>query len=341
MHRTALVTGGAGYIGSHTCVSLLEAGWRLVVVDNLANSSAVVLDRVCELVPAASALTFVHGDIRDPTALEEAFGVADIDAVVHFAGLKAVGESVAEPLRYYDNNVVGTMRLLEAMTRHGVYDLVFSSSCSVYGEASTMPITESTRAQPMSPYGRTKLVIEEMLRDVAATGPWRVVLLRYFNPIGAHASGRIGDDPRGVPNNLMPYIMQVAAGRRPRLTIFGGDYPTPDGTAVRDYLHVVDLAEGHVAALDHLDDIYGVEAVNLGTGVGYSVLDVVHAACAATGREVPYEIGPRRSGDVARVYADPAHAAQLLGWSASRSLDDMCRDHWQWQINDAFAYSAD
>jgi UDP-glucose 4-epimerase len=338
---TALVTGGAGYIGSHTCVSLLEAGWRVVVIDNLANSSSVALDRVRELVPdAAGGLEFVHGDIRDAAALDRAFALADIDAVVHFAGLKAVGESVTEPLRYYDNNVGGTTRLVEAMARHNVHDLVFSSSCTVHGEPSVMPIAEDAPLDPRSPYGRTKLFIEEMLRDVAATGGWRVALLRYFNPVGAHPSGRIGDDPIGVPNNLMPFIMQVAVGRRERLTIFGGDYPTPDGTAVRDYLHIVDLAEGHVAALNRLDEIQGAVAVSLGTGIGYSVLDVVRAASTAIGRDIPYEIGPRRAGDVAQVWADPALARTLLRWSTTRSLADMCADHWRWQESNPFGYRA-
>ena len=252
--RTVLVTGGAGYIGSHTCVTLLEAGLRVIVIDNLDNSSVVALDRVRELVPdAAGELAFVEGDIRDPADLDRAFALGDVRSVIHFAGLKAVGESVAEPLRYYEHNVVGTVQLLRAMERHGVRDLVFSSSCTVYGEPATVPITEDTPLGATSPYGRTKLHIEEMLRDVAATGGWRMVMLRYFNPVGAHPSGRIGEDPVGIPNNLMPYIMQVAVGRRDHLTVFGDDYPTPDGTAVRDYLHVVDLAEGHLAALDRID----------------------------------------------------------------------------------------
>ena len=337
--RTVLVTGGAGYIGSHTCVVLLEAGVRVVVLDNLANSSLVSLERVAELVPAAAErLVFVEGDMREAHDLDRAFGHGDVEAVVHFAGLKAVGESVEVPLRYYDNNVGGTMRLLEAMERHDVRDLVFSSSCTVYGDPDTVPITEDGSLGASSPYGRTKLHIEEMLRDVAATGGWRIALLRYFNPVGAHASGLIGEDPVGIPNNLMPYIMQVAVGRRDHLTVHGDDYPTPDGTAVRDYLHVVDLAEGHLAALDHLDAIDGAVAVNLGTGIGSSVLDVLRAASTAVGRDLPYEIGPRRAGDVVAVWADPARAASLLHWRAARSLADMCADHWRWQSENPDGY---
>jgi UDP-glucose 4-epimerase len=343
--RTVLVTGGAGYIGSHTCVTLLEAGARVVVLDNLANSSVVALDRVRELVgDAAGSLEFVEGDIRDAADLDRAFaagrGGADghVESVVHFAGLKAVGESVAEPLRYYEHNVAGTVQLLRAMERHDVHDLVFSSSCTVYGEPPKVPITEDTPLGATSPYGRTKLHIEEMLRDVAATGDWRIALLRYFNPVGAHPSGRIGEDPVGIPNNLMPYIMQVAVGRRDHLTVHGDDYPTPDGTAIRDYLHVVDLAEGHLAALEGIDRVEGAVAVNLGTGVGSSVLDVVHAAAAATGRDIPYELGPRRPGDVVAAWADPTLAATLLGWRASRTLADMCADHWRWQAANPEGY---
>ena len=331
--RTVLVTGGAGYIGSHTCVTLLEAGVRVVVIDNLSNSSAVALDRVRELVPErAGSLEFVEGDVRDPGDLDRAFGAGPIDAVVHFAGLKAVGESVTVPLRYYDHNVGGTVRLLEAMERHRVRDLVFSSSATVYGAPSHVPISEDAPLNALNPYGRTKLHIEDMLRDVAAATPgWHIALLRYFNPVGAHPSGRIGEDPAGVPNNLMPFIMQVAIGRLDHLTVFGDDYPTPDGTAIRDYLHVVDLAEGHLAALDHLDRLEGAVAVNLGTGTGCSVLEVVAAAREATGREIPYEIGPRRAGDTVAVWADPTLAETLLGWKATRSLAEMCADHWRWQ----------
>jgi UDP-glucose 4-epimerase len=341
--RTVLVTGGAGYIGSHTCVVLLEAGLRVIVLDNLDNSSVVALERVAELVPsAAERLVFVEGDIREPHDLDRAFGHAvdgaRVEAVVHFAGLKAVGESVEIPLRYYDNNVGGTAQLLYAMERHDVRDLVFSSSCTVYGEPDTVPITEDTPIGATSPYGRTKLHIEQMLGDVAANGGWRIALLRYFNPVGAHPSGLIGEDPVGIPNNLMPYIMQVAVGRRDHLTVHGGDYPTPDGTCIRDYLHVVDLAEGHLAALDHLDRIDGAVPINLGTGTGSSVLDVVRAASAAVGRELPYEIGPRRPGDVVAVWADPKRAESLLHWRATRTLADMCADHWRWQSENPDGY---
>ncbi len=337
--RTVLVTGGAGYIGSHTSVVLLEAGVRVVVIDNLDNSSEVALDRVRELVPGSDAmLEFVQGDIRDPVDLDRAFAKGVVGSVIHFAGLKAVGESVADPLRYYEHNVAGTVQLLRAMERHHVRDLVFSSSCTVYGEPTVVPITEDTSLGATSPYGRTKLHIEEMLRDVAATGGWRIALLRYFNPVGAHPSGLIGEDPVGIPNNLMPYIMQVAVGRRDHLTVFGDDYPTPDGTAVRDYLHVVDLAEGHLAALDRIDQLEGAVAVNLGTGVGSSVLDVVQAAEIATGRAIPYVVGGRRDGDVVAAWADPTLAHALLGWRAARSLADMCADHWRWQASNPDGY---
>src|SRR2546423_722548 len=293
----ALVTGGAGYIGSHTCVTLLEAEWDVVVIDNLSNSSEVAIDRVRELVPGAN-LEFHEGNLLDGDALDRCFA-GGIDAVVHFAGCKAVGESVVVPLKYYENNVAATVELLKAMQRHDVRDLVFSSSCTVYGDPETVPVTERSPISAASPYGRTKLYIEEMLHDVAASEPgWRIALLRYFNPVGAHPSGRIGEDPRGIPNNLMPYAMQVAVGRRDRLTVFGGDYDTPDGTGVRDYIHVVDLAEGHLAALQSISGFDGAVAVNLGTGNGYSVLDVVRAASKAVGRDIPYEIGPRRPGDV-------------------------------------------
>jgi UDP-glucose 4-epimerase len=337
--RTVVVTGGAGYIGSHTCLTLLQAGWRVVVLDNLANSSVVAVDRVRALAGADARLVFVEGDIRIPADLDRAFTEAgDASAVIHFAGLKAVGESVAEPLRYYDNNVGGTVALLDAMVRHGVRDLVFSSSATVYGQPEHLPITEDSPLGATNPYGRTKVVIEEMLRDLSTTGGWRIALLRYFNPVGAHPSGRIGEDPVGIPNNLMPYIMQVAVGRREHLTVHGDDYPTPDGTAVRDYLHVVDLAEGHVAALEHIERIEGAVAINLGTGVGSSVLDVVHAASDAIGRDLPYVVGPRRPGDAVAVWADPGLAASMLGWRATRTLTEMCADHWRWQSTNPDGY---
>ena len=336
---TALVTGGAGYIGSHTCVTLLEAGWDVVVIDNLSNSSAVAVERVRELAPSGR-LEFHEADLLDASALDACFAQG-VDAVVHFAGCKAVGESVALPLKYYENNVAATVELLKAMQRHDVRDLVFSSSCTVYGDPERVPVTEDAAIGAASPYGRTKLYIEEMLRDMAASEPgWRIALLRYFNPVGAHPSGRIGEDPRGIPNNLMPYAMQVAVGRRDHLTVFGGDYDTPDGTGVRDYVHVVDLAAGHLAALDRLDDIDGCRPVNLGTGQGSSVLEVVAAASRAVGRAVPYEIVERRPGDVACVYADPALAASLLGWKATRGLDEMCADHWRWQQRNPAGYAS-
>jgi UDP-glucose 4-epimerase len=336
---TALVTGGAGYIGSHTCVVLLEAGWDVIVVDDLSNSSELAIERVREL--ASGSLTFHRANLVDEEALEKIFAGVTIDAVVHFAGKKAVGESVAIPLAYYENNVSGTVSLLKVMQRHGVRDIVFSSSCTVYGDPERVPVTEDCGLSAASPYGRTKLHIEEMLRDVASAEPgWRIVLLRYFNPVGAHPSGRIGEDPAGIPNNLMPYAMQVAVGRLDHLTVFGGDYPTPDGTGVRDYIHVVDLAEGHLAALGALDRVDGAVAVNLGTGTGYSVLDVVRAASKAVGREIPYEVGPRRPGDIAAVWAEPAFARELLGWSATRTLDDMCADHWRWQESNPNGYGS-
>jgi UDP-glucose 4-epimerase len=335
---TVLVTGGAGYIGSHTCVALLRAGWAVVVLDNLSNSSPVALDRVRQL--ATGDITFHQGDLRDAAALDRVLSERPIDAVVHFGGLKAVGESTENPLTYYSNNVVGTVELLESMRRHDVRDIVFSSSCTVYGEPETLPITEASPLGAMSPYGRTKLFIEELLRDVVASEPgWRAFLLRYFNPVGAHPSGIIGEDPVGRPNNLMPFVMQVAVGRRDKLTVFGNDYPTADGTCIRDYVHVEDIAEGHVAALEALDRIEGAEAVNLGTGTGSSVLEVLAAASAAVGRDLPYEIGPRRPGDIAATWADVSHAEALLGWRATRTLADMCADHWRWQSTNPSGYS--
>ncbi len=338
---TVLVTGGAGYIGSHTCVQLLAAGHRVVVIDNLANSSETALDRVRELAGLATddpQLTFERGDLRNLRDLDRVFGADPIDQVVHFAGLKAVGESVEIPLAYYQNNIVGTANLLGAMQAHDVDDLVFSSSCTVYGEAEVVPITEDAPIGAVSPYGRTKLYIEEMLRDVAAADPtWRITALRYFNPVGAHESGRIGEDPTGIPNNLMPFAMQVAIGRRDRLRVFGDDYATPDGTCIRDYIHVVDLADAHLAALDALEA--GCRAINVGTGTGSSVLDVVAAAAKAVGTEIPYDIVDRRAGDVPCVYADTSTAREILGWEARFDLDDMCRDHWNWQRQNPDGYA--
>jgi len=336
--RSVLVTGGAGYIGSHTCVQLLEAGARVVVVDNLDNASPVAVDRVRELTGAGDdRLAFHELDLRDGPALAALLADDPVDAVVHFAGRKAVGESVEHPLAYYDHNLAGTIQLVKAMDGAGVRDLVFSSSCTVYGDPEVVPITEDAPVGAINPYGRTKLFIEHLLRDVAAAGarpgrdPWRIVLLRYFNPVGAHPSGRIGEDPLGIPNNLMPFIMQVAVGRHDRLQVFGDDYDTPDGTCIRDYIHVVDLADAHLAALGALERVEGCRAVNVGTGTGSSVLEVVAAAARAVGREIPHEVVGRRPGDAPCVYADTTLARDLLGWQARHDLDDMCRDHWRWQ----------
>jgi UDP-glucose 4-epimerase len=339
MARTALLTGGAGYIGSHTAVELLGAGWSVVLVDNLANSSPVAVERVAELAPGD--LSFHRVDILEGTALEGVFAQHDVDAVVHFAGLKAVGESVERPLAYHENNVAGTVSLLKVMQSAGVRNLVFSSSCTVYGDPERVPVTESCRLGPTTnPYGRSKLYIEDMLRDLPVSEPgWHIALLRYFNPVGAHPSGRIGEDPHGIPNNLLPNVMQVAVGRRDKVRVFGSDYPTPDGTGVRDYIHVVDLAKGHVAALDRLESIDGCEAVNLGTGRGYSVLEVIAAASEAVGRDIPYEIEARRPGDIATTYADPTHAREVLGWEATLGLRDMVADHWRWQSQNPQGYA--
>jgi len=336
---TLLITGGAGFIGSHTCLVLLEAGHRLVVIDNFANSSPESLRRVQELAGpgAAGRLTVVEGDIRSPGDLERAFaaGAAGgaIDAVVHFAGLKAVGESVREPLRYWDVNVAGSRQLLAALQTHGCRTLVFSSSATLYGIPEHVPIPETAPVQPINPYGHSKAAVERMLADLAASEPgWRIARLRYFNPVGAHPSGRIGEDPNGLPNNLFPFVSQVAVGRRERLQVFGGDWPTPDGSGVRDYIHVVDLAEGHRAALEVLlAEEPQLLTLNLGSGQGHSVLDVVAAFEQASGRPVPYAVVERRPGDAASTVADPALAAQRLGWRTRRSLADMCRDGWAWQ----------
>jgi UDP-glucose 4-epimerase len=331
------VTGGAGYIGSHTCVELLQAGQAVTVFDNLSNSQRESLLRVQRI--TGKAVDFVEGDIRDGVALTKALKASQASAVIHFAGLKAVGESVEHPQRYYDNNVVGTLRLLEAMQACDVKSLVFSSSATVYGDPQKLPLTEDHPLSATNPYGRTKLVIEDMLRDVYRSDPtWRMALLRYFNPVGAHASGLIGEDPRGTPNNLMPYVAQVAIGRREFLNVWGSDYNTPDGTGVRDYIHVVDLALGHVLALKHLSAGAGCTAINLGTGVGYSVLDVVKAFEQASGQAIRYELAPRRPGDVASCYAEPALAESLLGWRATRDLATMCADSWRWQTHNPNGY---
>jgi UDP-glucose 4-epimerase len=320
-----LVTGGAGYIGSHTVVELLNAGHAVTVIDNFCNSSPAVPERIERI--AGRKPVFVRADVRDRAALQSLFEAHRYDAVIHFAGLKAVDESVAEPLRYYDNNVGGSLALFEAMARAGVKTVVFSSSATVYGDPASVPIREDAPVAPTNPYGRSKLMVEDILRETAG---WRVALLRYFNPVGAHESGLIGEDPNGVPNNLMPYISQVAVGRRECLSVWGGDYPTPDGTGVRDYIHVVDLARGHLAALANMP-ASGVLTVNLGTGRGYSVLEVLRAFERASGRPVPYRIAARRPGDVAVCYADPALAAARLGWRAEYDIDRMCADTWRWQ----------
>jgi UDP-glucose 4-epimerase len=331
-----LVTGGAGYIGSHTCVELLLAGHVVVVLDNFSNSHPEALKRVEQI--AGRKLTFIEGDIRDQAAIEATLRQHVCTAVIHFAGLKAVGESVEKPLAYYDTNVVGTHRLLAAMQNCGVETLVFSSSATVYGEPQRLPLTENHPLSATNPYGRSKLIIEDMLRDLwRANSSWRIAILRYFNPVGAHESGLIGEDPQGIPNNLMPYVAQVAVGRREYLNVWGSDYPTHDGTGVRDYIHVVDLALGHLKALQRLHQPQCV-AVNLGTGVGYSVLDIVGAFESASERSVPYQLSPRRAGDVAACYADPRLAAQLLGWRAERDLAAMCKDHWRWQKQNSQGY---
>jgi UDP-glucose 4-epimerase len=332
-----LVTGGTGYIGSHCVVALLEAGRDVVIADNLSNSRAEVVDRIERL--AGKRPAFERIDLRDAAAVDELFSRYPIDTVVHFAGLKAVGESVAQPLRYYDNNVAGTLRLLEAMQARGVRKMVFSSSCTVYGAPDAVPVAEGAPLRPQSPYGHTKLAVENILRDLAAAeSGWRIALLRYFNPIGAHPSALIGEQPGGIPDNLMPYLTQVVAGRLPELRVFGGDYATPDGTGVRDYIHVTDLVQGHLAALDWLERPGdAVLTANLGTGQGYSVLDVVRAFERATGKAVAYRIVARRPGDVAVCYADPGLARSVLNWRAERSLDEMCRDAWNWQRSSSAA----
>lgn len=347
MNHTILVTGGAGYIGSHTCVELLDSGFNVVVVDNLSNSKIESLRRAEKI--AAKSIEFYQADIADRPALDRIFQAHNIDAVIHFAGLKAVGESCQLPLDYYQNNISGTLVLLEAMADHGVKHLVFSSSATVYGDPHSVPIAENFPLQATNPYGRTKLFIEEILRDVSAADrinrsaqPWKIAILRYFNPIGAHDSGLIGEDPNGIPNNLMPYLSQVAIGKLPILSVFGNDYATQDGTGVRDYIHVVDLAQGHIKALQYLikqaegDSVC--EAFNLGTGTGYSVLEMINTFERVNGSKVAYQISPRRPGDIAACYADPSLSHRKLGWKTAKNLDQMLEDTWRWQKNNPNGY---
>ena len=335
--KTILVTGGAGYIGSHTVVELLAADFNLVIIDNLSNSSRVALEQVEKI--TGRSFVFVEADIRDSAALDHIFAEHPIDAVIHFAGLKAVGESTQIPLKYYDNNVNGTLVLLQAMQRTGVFKLVFSSSATVYGDPEEVPIREDFPTSATNPYGRSKLMIEEILKDLSLSDPrWGIVLLRYFNPVGAHKSGLIGENPKGIPNNLVPYVSQVAVGKLHELSVFGNDYPTRDGTGVRDYIHVVDLARGHLKALDRIRTNSGVLTYNLGTGIGYSVFEIVKAFEKASGKPVPYRVVPRRPGDIAECWADPVLAQTELDWRAERDLDEMMRDTWNWQKKNPQGY---
>ena len=325
-----LVTGGTGYIGSHTVVELMAAGYEVLIADNLSNSKASVLDRIERITGKRPG--FVEIDMRDREAMERLFAAHRFDAVMHFAGLKAVGESVQKSLMYYDHNVAGSVILFNAMLEAGVEKLVFSSSATVYGDPAEVPIRENAPLSATNPYGRSKLMIEDILRDAEKSNPeWRIALLRYFNPVGAHPSGLLGEDPNGIPNNLMPYVTQVAVGKLKELSVFGNDYPTPDGTGVRDYIHVVDLALGHVAALRVLDQRQGILTVNLGTGHGYSVLDLVNTFSRVSGQQIPYRMTARRPGDIAQCYADPSFAREVLGWEAKRDLEEMCADAWRWQ----------
>lgn len=331
-----LITGGAGYIGSHTCIELINAGYNLVVLDNLSNSSFKALERVESI--TGRKINFIQGDICNLNDLEQVFQAHQVRAVIHFAGLKAVGESVQQPLKYYKNNVLGTLQLLEVMQKHDCKKIVFSSSATVYGDPEEVPIKESAQLQATNPYGRSKLMVEEVLRDLyASDNQWSIALLRYFNPVGAHSSGLIGENPKGIPNNLMPFISQVAVGKRKELSVFGGDYPTKDGTGVRDYIHVVDLAKGHVKALQKLESPC-FHTLNLGTGQGYSVLEMIKAFEHASGRIIPYTITERRAGDVSECYADPTLAKEILGWQAEKTLEDMCKDSWIWQNKNPDGY---
>lgn len=335
---TILVTGGAGYIGSHTCVELLDAGYDVVVIDNLSNSSKESLSRVEEI--TGKKIKFYEADIANREVMHQILTENDIYAVIHFAGLKAVGESVEKPLEYYKNNIAGTLEMCDVMRSHNVKNIIFSSSATVYGEPEQMPITEECpKGQCTNPYGWTKSMLEQILTDIQKSDPeWNVILLRYFNPIGAHKSGRIGEDPNGIPNNLMPYIMKVATGQLPRVNVFGDDYPTPDGTGVRDYIHVVDLSVGHVKAVEKLLENPGVKVYNLGTGKGYSVLEIIKNVDKACGKEIPYVIAERRAGDIAECYADASLAKKELGWEAQNGIKEMCEDSWNWQKNNPNGY---
>lgn len=334
-----LVTGGAGYIGSHTCVELLESGYEVVVMDNLYNSNEKALERVEQI--TGKKLKFYNADMLDKEAVSQIFENEEIDSVIHFAGYKAVGESVRKPLEYYHNNITGTLNLCDVMRRHGVKKIIFSSSATVYGDPAFVPITEDCpKGQITNPYGQTKAMLEQILTDLHVSDPeWSVVLLRYFNPIGAHRAGIIGEDPKGIPNNLVPYIAQVAVGKLERLGVFGDDYDTPDGTGVRDYIHVVDLAKGHVKAMQKFAEEPQVRIYNLGTGKGYSVLQVLHAFEKACGKTLPYEIKPRRAGDIAQCYADPSKAKRELGWEAQYGIEEMCADSWRWQSSNPNGYN--
>ena len=336
-----LVTGGAGYIGSHTCVELLEAGYEVVVIDNLYNASRKSIDRIKEI--TGKDLTFYEGDILDRDILNRIFENESIDSVIHFAGYKAVGESVRKPIEYYYNNMTGTLVLCDVMRKHGVKNIIFSSSATVYGDPEMIPITEECKkGSPTNPYGWTKSMLEQVLMDIHTSDPeWNVTLLRYFNPIGAHKSGLIGEDPKGIPNNLLPYVAQVAIGKLQCLGVFGNDYDTPDGAGVRDYIHVVDLARGHVKAIEKFRENKGVLIYNLGTGHGYSVLEVVHAFEKACGKKIPYEIKPRREGDIATCYCNPQKAAEELGWKAEYGIEEMCADSWKWQSMNPNGYGED
>ena len=336
--RTILVAGGAGYIGSHTCVELLQAGYDVVVVDNLSNSSQESLNRVEKI--TGKSVKFYEADVADKEAMDKIFNENDIFGVINFAGLKAVGESVEKPLEYYQNNITGTLNMCEVMRKHGVKNIIFSSSATVYGDPETVPITEECpKGVCTNPYGWTKSMLEQILTDIQkADNEWNVILLRYFNPIGAHKSGLMGEDPNGIPNNLMPYVMKVAIGQLPQVNVFGNGYDTPDGTGVRDYIHVVDLADGHVKAIKKLEENPGLKIYNLGTGIGYSVLDVIENVSKAVGKEIPYVIAPRRAGDIAQCYSDASLAKKELGWEAKNGIKEMCEDSWNWQKNNPNGY---